>query len=204
MHALGIDAEHQPKTDQKAITPRGAGSQTPHEKVVTTLSMYHENRSHQLQSTFEKNCWFQVACVLKFDIEVGAVMEHCFPPAAQVMHPKEEKDLTSLAFPDSNSLQSSEGTLQYSFRLRHFSKLGLNAMSAGEHSFSFGYTLFSQKKDPTSKRGFTQRAVVLISDMHPQIEFFYQLVGILASKCLDGDSPQEVSSTLKAFYDTVT
>jgi hypothetical protein len=72
-----------------------------------------------------------------------------------------------------------------------------------DHSFSFGYTLFSQRKDPSSKRGFTQRAVVLISDMHPQIEFFYQLVEILASKCLDLPPQQSSEETLRAFYETV-
>ena len=64
--------------------------------------------------------------VLKFDLEKGSVIEHMYPPSAQIMHPKEEKDLVSLAFPESHSLQNSDGTLYYTFRLRHFSPIALN------------------------------------------------------------------------------
>ncbi len=110
------------------------------------------------------------------------------------MNEREAKDLTSLAFPESHGLSTDDGSLYYTFRLRHFSKLSLNATS--EHTYSFGYTLFTQLKDPQSKRGYTQRAVVILSDMHPQIEFFYQLVGILASKAQE-------QGILKLFYDTI-
>jgi hypothetical protein len=54
--------------------------------------------------------------------------------------------------------------------LRHLSKLPLVAISA--NTYSFGYVMFSQKKDAQSNRGYTQRAVVIVSDMHPHIEFF--------------------------------
>ena len=44
-----------------------------------------------------------------------------------------------------------------------------------------------------------QRAVVIVSDMHPQTEFFNQLVGILASTCLS-----DIPGTLRDFYETVS
>jgi hypothetical protein len=50
------------------------------------------------------NKWLQAVAVLKFDLEKGSVIEHMYPPSAQIMHPKEEKDLVSLAFPESHSL----------------------------------------------------------------------------------------------------
>lgn len=42
--------------------------------------------------------------------------------------------------------------------------------------------------------------MVLLSDLQPpQVEFFHQLVGILASKCLTS----EISEVLRSFYETV-
>ncbi len=41
---------------------------------------------------------------MKFDLEKGSVIEHMYPPSALVMHPKEERDLVSLAFPESHGL----------------------------------------------------------------------------------------------------
>ena len=45
-------------------------------------------------------------------------------------------------------------------------------VATSANTYSFGYAMFSQKKDAQSKRGYTQRAVVIVSDMHPHIEFF--------------------------------
>ena len=70
--------------------------------------------------------WLQAVSILKFDLEKGSVIEHIYPPVVDVLHEREEKDLTSLAFPESNSLQQGDGTLYYTFRLRHYSPLPLN------------------------------------------------------------------------------
>ena len=96
-------------------------------------------------------------------------MEHVYPPGS--LNSREEKDITSLAFPESNSLNC-EGDLRFTFRLRHFSKLPLMAISANEHNFSFGFTLFSQKKDAKSARGFIQRSIAIISDLY-FVQFYY-------------------------------
>ena len=109
-----------------------------------------------------------MVALLRFDLEQGAVVDALYP--AGVLHDREEKDLMALGFPESHQLQHGEGSLHYSFRLRHHSKLPLVATSA--NTYSFGYAMFSQKKDAQSKRGYTQRAVVIVSDMHPHIEFF--------------------------------
>ena len=72
-------------------------------------------------------------------------MEAAYPP--QYQQAKEAKDITSLAFPESNSLQQSEGSVHYTFKVRHHSTLALQAMSAQEHLYSFGFTLFNQQRD---------------------------------------------------------
>jgi hypothetical protein len=119
------------------------------------------------------------------------------------MHEKELKDLVSLGFPESHSLQTGDGTLYYTFRLRHFSPLPLNNCPQG--GFHMCYTLFSQQRDPRSKRGYTQRAVCIVSQWSPpQVEFFYQLVGILGSKVLQLDMDEsERSRVLQEFYRAV-
>ena len=67
------------------------------------------------------------------------MVDAMYPPG--VMHEREEKDLMALGFPEGHQLQQGEGTLHYTFRLRHYSKLPLNASSA--NTFSFGYAMFS-------------------------------------------------------------
>jgi hypothetical protein len=56
--------------------------------------------------------------------------------------------------------------LKFAFRLRHFSTLPLMAISPSEQHFSFGFTLFSQKKDSKVARGFIQRSIVIITDLY--------------------------------------
>ncbi len=130
-------------------------------------------------STFSiTNPWIQCICLLKFDTELGQVMEMAYPQKS--LHPLEEKDITCLAFPESNSLQC-EGSLEYTFRIRHYTKLPLGAISPSEHNFSFGFTIFNQRKDSRVTRGFSQRSIVIVSDLY-FIQFYYQLVEIIASK----------------------
>eukprot|EP00347_Sterkiella_histriomuscorum_P000425 403375913 len=157
------------------------------------------------------NPWLQAVCILKFDTEQGQILEHAYPP--NHLHPSEEQNIARLAFPESNSLAMNEGNLLYTFRLRHFNKLPLNAISPQEHQFSFGFTLFNQHKDSKSSRGYTQRSIVIVSDLY-FVQFYYQLVGIVASKCLTDSngraqyddygelmSPDKI---LKQFYDILS
>jgi len=110
-------------------------------------------------------------------------MESVYPP--NTLHQKEEKDITSLAFPESNSLNC-EGDLKFTFRLRHFSSLPLMAIAPSEQHFSFGFTLFNQRRDQKVARGFTQRSIAIITDLY-FAQFYYELVEIVASKCFSGD-----------------
>ena len=102
------------------------------EKPVISLATYHTLRQ-------QTNTWFQVVALLRFDLEQGAVVDALYP--AGVLHDREEKDLMALGFPESHQLQHGEGSLHYSFRLRHHSKLPLVATSA--NTYSFGYAMFS-------------------------------------------------------------
>lgn len=133
-------------------------------------------------------------------------MEHVYPRG--ILHSTEEKTITSLAFPESNSLSMNEGNLLYTFRLRHFNKLPLSAISPQEHSFSFGFTLFNQRRDSASSRGYTQRSIVIVTDLY-FVQFYYQLVEILASQCLhcfypnrgvDEENSKSVEQVLEEFY----
>jgi len=153
------------------------------------------------------NQWVKCLCVAKFDLELGQVMEACYPDDA--LHAVEKKDITSLAFPESNSI-SGEATHRYTFRLRHCkrfaldpsdSKLPLSAVAATEHSFSYGFTVFSQKKDPQNPRGFSQRSIVVITDLY-FFSLFYQIAEILSSRLFaDEGSPAQTAEVLQAFYE---
>lgn len=136
-------------------------------------------------------------------------MEECYPRKA--INAKEEKDITSLAFPESNSLNC-EGDLRFTFRLRHSSKVPLFSVSPSEHTFSYGFTIFKQRKDHKVARGYTQRSIVIITDLY-FTQFFYELIEIIASKCdcyyqnkannIEMDK-SAIQGVLKSFYDCIT
>ena len=59
---------------------------------------------------------------MSFDIDEGQIIEHILPP--NVLNKGEQKLLSLLSFPDSNSFNA-EGSIKYIFRLRRgmYSKL---------------------------------------------------------------------------------
>lgn len=51
--------------------------------------------------------WIECICLVKFDIEIGQILEWCQPQ--NYLTAEEEKNISSLAFPDSNSFAQNEG-----------------------------------------------------------------------------------------------
>ena len=54
-------------------------STTSEKHKLVTLSEYHT--STDCQSSWPKNTWFQGVCLLRFDIELGSVLEAMYPPS---------------------------------------------------------------------------------------------------------------------------
>ena len=57
-------------------------------------------------------------------------------------------------------------------------------MSANIFNFNYCYTLFRKRRDPSSKRGWTQESFVLISELN-LVSLFYRLSELIASLDVD-------------------
>ena len=61
-----------------------------------------------------------------------------------------------------------------------------------DHNFLFGYAYFRQVKDPSIRRGYYQKSVILLSYL-PLVSFFTQIATLVANKFFEnGDLPLEI------------
>lgn len=116
--------------------------------------------------------WLISLSISKFDLDDGQTIESIYPSDA--LSKSEQKMLSLLSFPDSNSFVSSEGSLRYIFRMKR-DKMFNGKLLQMEYPFAFGFVYFLQRKDPKNSRGFFQKSVVILTN-HPLIDFFLNLV----------------------------
>jgi len=143
------------------------------------------------------SAWIHSLYVVTFDIEFGQAVE--------VMHPRcGELELTELevnnicysSFPDSNS--SILGSAQFHFRMRlskldnrlkqfysYYNTQTTQALNV-DTRFIFGYVHFLQKKDPSLKRGYFQKSLVILS-LLPFVELFYHVVTLVGTNYFDNE-----------------
>jgi hypothetical protein len=61
-----------------------------------------------------------------------------------------------------------------------------------DHNFLFGFAYFRQVKDPTIRRGYYQKSVILLSYL-PLVSFFTQMATLVANKFFEnGELPLEI------------
>ncbi|KAG6853479.1 hypothetical protein C0991_004095 [Blastosporella zonata] len=118
--------------------------------------------------------WIIGIAIVDFDLDDGPVLEGIFPPS--ILLPAEAENLAFSSFPD--SLQFDQGSQSHSFRIRE----QLNSINAEKRpptkdGFIYGYSHFTQKKDATSKRGYEQRSVVILTQ-HQFPALFSLLISI--------------------------
>lgn len=125
--------------------------------------------------------WFHCICIVDFDIGVGQVLEHIYPPST-ALSDNERTNICYLAFPDSNS--GCMGDTKF-----HVSLRTTNPLSSHQRAYNrecqphlkadvghyWGYVYFRQVKDATSKRGYFQKSFVLVTRV-PFHNFFYELI----------------------------
>ncbi|KAF9065860.1 hypothetical protein BDP27DRAFT_1228430 [Rhodocollybia butyracea] len=118
--------------------------------------------------------WILAIAVVNFNIDEGPVVDGVWPPL--VLFPKESENIAFGAFPD--SLQFDEGSQIHSFRIRG-EKISVSSEKrpASIDGFIYGFSHFTQKRDPTSKRGYEQRSVVILTS-HPYPAFFSAILSI--------------------------
>uniref|UniRef100_A0A0V0J273 Protein DENND6B n=2 Tax=Schistocephalus solidus TaxID=70667 RepID=A0A0V0J273_SCHSO len=131
--------------------------------------------------------WLYGICVVNFDVDVGQTLELLYPPHITLTG-SEKFTVCYLAFPDSHS--ACAGHTQHHFR---FSSPSINPLLVKHQSLyqnylqtlapipgaCFGYAYFRQEKDPSFKRNYSQKSVVLLSPL-PFDTLFYEMSAIIA------------------------
>ncbi|XP_062839553.1 protein DENND6B isoform X2 [Anolis carolinensis] len=144
------------------------------------------------------SAWLECACAVTFDLELGQAIELIYPPEPALSE-KEKTSICYLAFPDSYS--GSLGDTQYCFRFRQsgarlreppwaqsaaYRKEAPAALQETAHYF--GYVYFRQVKDPSVKRGYFQKSLVLVSRL-PYVNLFQSLLQLVAPEYFDKLEP---------------
>ncbi|KAF9007539.1 hypothetical protein BDQ17DRAFT_1238106 [Cyathus striatus] len=104
--------------------------------------------------------WILGIAVVEFDVDDGPVIDAIFPP--MFLLPSEEENIAFSAFPD--SLQFDQGSQCHSFRVREqLRAIDDSKRPATIDGFIYGYSHFTQRKDPSLKRGYQQRSLVILT-----------------------------------------
>ncbi|KAL4443165.1 hypothetical protein ABPG74_002232 [Tetrahymena malaccensis] len=113
--------------------------------------------------------WIVGIAIVEFDVDLGQVVKHLYPQ--DCLNQNEQKAISHMSFPDSNSFTKAEGSSQYIFRVKR-------QVKDIENRFCFGFTYFQQKKDSAIQRGYKQQSVVIFTN-YPFIRFFNQISEIV-------------------------
>ena len=104
--------------------------------------------------------WFQCICRLKFDLQIGAVLDSSYPE--DCLSELEKSNICNLAFPETSTDTMSggerESDMYFTFKMRQRDKgkkCSISNMGSGAFSYSYGYALFQKRRDEKSARGWT-------------------------------------------------
>jgi len=114
-----------------------------------------------------------------FDLEQGPSLNCIFPPLP--LYPFEAENIAFSAFPDSTLFE--EGSAAHSFRFREqiprANQTGPSLFDTrrvpSPDGFVYGFSYFNQEKSTTSKRGYSQRCIVVLTH-HPYPALFCALL----------------------------
>jgi len=161
----------------------------------TDFIVRDEDRKHLPWDLF--NCWMKCFCIVTFDLELGQVIEKIFPEHVELSE-KERMNICYLSFPDSNT--GCMGDTQFHFRIRsnsskasgkNLSERDLPVYLRDDATHCYGFVYFRQVKDPSLKRGYFQKSVVLLSHV-PYVNLFTYLVKLIAPEYFEnGDAAVE-------------
>lgn len=90
------------------------------------------------------------------------------------------------SFPDSNTFDV--GDTVFNFRIRSTTAGRAATGPTTDAGFLYGYVFFRQKQDPSIRRGYFQKSVVLLSQ-HPFIGLFSKLVSVLGPAYFEVGKP---------------
>ncbi|XP_064473362.1 protein DENND6B-like isoform X2 [Ornithodoros turicata] len=172
--------------DQEIAAGLQSCSLSPENSVISPLLPW-ENFSN----------WVHCICIVAFDLELGQAMEMTYPHQAKLTE-KEKSSICYLAFPDSNS--GCMGDTQFQFRIRQCPPSrplppGLVAYNGGapaplqaDPAHFYGYVYFRQVKDPSVRRGYFQKSVVVLTRL-PLLGLFSKALSLIAPEYFNCGDP---------------
>ncbi|KDQ24974.1 hypothetical protein PLEOSDRAFT_1047778 [Pleurotus ostreatus PC15] len=120
--------------------------------------------------------WVTGIAVVDFDIDQGPVVCAVYPSMA--LTTSDVSNIAFSSFPDSPQFE--EGSQMHSFRLRltHSTSAIIPDYPTSQPLFINGFSYFTQCKDPSSRRGYRQQALVLLT-LHSYPALFSLVLSLL-------------------------
>ncbi|KAJ2997727.1 Protein dennd6a [Globomyces sp. JEL0801] len=172
------------------------------------------NADHNLQELDLGNLWQWMLCfsVVNFDLELGHALEYTYPPVP--FSDAEQKTLCFSAFPDSNSYDQTGDSVFIFSNITYLKNAGMrngeftqklylkqyqecnftrqdqfDAATTGflpieTDGYTYGHVFFRQQQDSEIRRGFFQKALVLLTP-YPWPGLFSHLLALLGPAVMD-------------------
>ncbi|KAJ7065300.1 hypothetical protein C8F01DRAFT_1350758 [Mycena amicta] len=119
--------------------------------------------------------WICGIAIVSFDVDDGPVITGIYPPF--VVFPAEAENIAFSAFPDSPQFE--EGAQNHSFCIReHPLPLLGERRPPAKDGFLYGFAHFTQRRVHSSKRGYEQRSLVILTH-HPYPALFARICALL-------------------------
>ncbi|VDB84763.1 unnamed protein product [Peniophora sp. CBMAI 1063] len=190
----GTDIPHSPSTPHLALEPSAAEEQStngftsvgkglarsrtlPHRSIgigrTSRAIPSLEGVTLEAMKLESLRKWILGLAIVTFDLELGPTLSCLFPQFP--LYPFEAENIAFSAFPDSPQFR--EGSELHSFRIRGRPPPGnrrstlVSDRPSLDDGFLYGYSYFSQTRDPSIKRGYAQWSIVILSQ-HPYAALF--------------------------------
>ncbi|KAJ7510496.1 hypothetical protein B0H11DRAFT_2216285 [Mycena galericulata] len=118
--------------------------------------------------------WILGVAIVDFDVDDGPLITGIYPSV--VLFPEEAENIAFSAFPDSPQFE--DGSQDHSFRIREHISLPGDRRPATKDGFMYGFAHFTQRKDLSSKRGYEQRSLVILTH-HAYPALFARITALL-------------------------
>eukprot|EP01063_Lacrimia_lanifica_P018016 TRINITY_DN24990_c0_g1_i1.p1 TRINITY_DN24990_c0_g1~~TRINITY_DN24990_c0_g1_i1.p1 ORF type:complete len:909 (+),score=256.18 TRINITY_DN24990_c0_g1_i1:84-2810(+) len=148
--SLPARASRQSVDSRQSADPSAAGSDSPSTPLEPGASRARARAPTRYHLEHLTNPWVLAFVVVRFDLELGQVIDKVVPEGA--FTPEQQKEICHLSFPDSNSRLVNDTC--YTIKLRR---------RGCKFKYNYGYVYFRQKRDVSVHRGYVQESLVLIS-----------------------------------------
>jgi len=158
-------------------------------------SYYHNTYSSSNSNETTSNILISIVA-LSFDENIGQISEGFYPDNS--LESSSIKSITCLGIPES-TLPKEEGEIKYIFKIRSNYKIPFQCSSILDQKFYFCYSIFLQKKSIKSKRGYSQKSLVLVSEQYFG-DIYYNLLAEVGQFYFNDKINISVKNKLKKIY----